>query len=221
MTFEWFNKLSLNEMVERAAALPPRSAIYYPTVRVDAQGVPHEEDRVLTRLRERARAPIFSYIDSSLGLGIVGGPLYSTGEIAQKSAAVAVRILQGESPADITTPPIGMATPTYDWRELKRWNISESLVPPGSEIRFRPLTLWDQYRWHLIAIATAILLQALVIAGLLFERRRRHTAERQSQQRLQEVVHLNRTATAGALSASIAHELNQPLGSDPLQHRGR
>src|SRR5262249_6692734 len=26
-----------------------------------------------------------------------------------------------------------------------------------------------------------------------------------------EVVHLNRTATAGALSASIAHELNQPL----------
>ena len=27
-----------------------------------------------------------------------------------------------------------------------------------------------------------------------------------------EVIHLNRTAAAGALSASIAHELNQPLG---------
>ena len=28
-----------------------------------------------------------------------------------------------------------------------------------------------------------------------------------------EVIHFNRTATAGALSASIAHELNQPLGA--------
>src|SRR5215468_6647112 len=28
-----------------------------------------------------------------------------------------------------------------------------------------------------------------------------------------EVIHLNRTATAGALSASVAHELNQPLGA--------
>ena len=32
-------------------------------------------------------------------------------------------------------------------------------------------------------------------------------------QRLLEVIHLDGTATAGALSASIAHELNQPLGA--------
>jgi signal transduction histidine kinase len=32
-------------------------------------------------------------------------------------------------------------------------------------------------------------------------------------QRLLEVIHLNRTATAGALSASVAHELNQPLAA--------
>jgi C4-dicarboxylate-specific signal transduction histidine kinase len=31
--------------------------------------------------------------------------------------------------------------------------------------------------------------------------------------RLLEVIHLNRTATAAALSASVAHELNQPLGA--------
>lgn len=33
------------------------------------------------------------------------------------------------------------------------------------------------------------------------------------QDRILEVVHLNRTAAAGALSASIAHELGQPLGA--------
>ena len=45
------------------------------------------------------------------------------------------------------------------------------------------------------------------------ERRRRLRAERELYQRLLEVTHLNRTAVAGALSASIAHELNQPLAA--------
>jgi signal transduction histidine kinase len=42
---------------------------------------------------------------------------------------------------------------------------------------------------------------------------RRHRAEVEARRRLTQLAHLNRTATAGALSASIAHELNQPLGA--------
>ncbi|TIM69856.1 MAG: HAMP domain-containing histidine kinase, partial [Mesorhizobium sp.] len=51
------------------------------------------------------------------------------------------------------------------------------------------------------------------ITGLLVERRRRFAAEGESRLRLLELVHMNQSATAGALSASIAHELNQPLGA--------
>ncbi len=38
-------------------------------------------------------------------------------------------------------------------------------------------------------------------------------AEVQSRQRMAELVHVNRVATAGELTASIAHEINQPLGA--------
>ena len=48
---------------------------------------------------------------------------------------------------------------------------------------------------------------------LLIERYRRRAAEEDSRQRIRQVIHLNRSATAGALSASVAHELNQPLGA--------
>ena len=65
----------------------------------------------------------------------------------------------------------------------------------------------------MIAILLAVLLQAAVIGWLLFERYRRRRAEFESRGRMREVIHLNRTAAAGALSASIAHELNQPLGA--------
>ena len=48
---------------------------------------------------------------------------------------------------------------------------------------------------------------------LLFEQRRRHLAEMDSRQRMMELAHVNRFSTAGELSASIAHEINQPLGA--------
>ena len=52
-----------------------------------------------------------------------------------------------------------------------------------------------------------------MIIGLLYERRRRRNAEIETRQRMSELAHLNRQATAGELSASIAHEINQPLGA--------
>ena len=58
-----------------------------------------------------------------------------------------------------------------------------------------------------------VLIQSGMIGRLMFERNRRRAAEEESRRRVLQVIHLNRTATAGALSASIAHELNQPLGA--------
>jgi C4-dicarboxylate-specific signal transduction histidine kinase len=46
---------------------------------------------------------------------------------------------------------------------------------------------------------------------LLFENRRRRIAERKSKQRVAELIHVSRVAIAGELTASITHEINQPL----------
>jgi signal transduction histidine kinase len=216
VTFEWFNDLSFEDMLKRVAALPPNSAIFYVDLRVDAAGVPLDHELVLERLRERTKAPIFSYVDSYLGHGIVGGPLLSSQEVGRRMASVAVRILSGEAAGNVQTPPLGMGTPVYDWRELQRWNISEARLPFNSIVRFRELTAWERYRWQLAAIFVVLLIQAAMITLLLIERRGRRTAELEARDRLMEVLHLNRTAEAGALSASFAHELSQPLGTIAL-----
>jgi signal transduction histidine kinase len=213
INFIWFNELSLDEMLKRAAALPPRSAIYYTMVAVDAKGVPHAQDRVLDAIHAVASAPIFGFADGAFGKGIVGGPLISMRELGRRAAAASVRILGGEEPGEIRPPPLGLAAPVYDWRELQRWNISEALLPPDSTVQFREPGLWELHRRELTAIVVAVLAQAGIIVWLLFERARRRRAEAQSHNRLLEVMHLNRAAAAGALSASIAHELNQPLGA--------
>ena len=73
--------------------------------------------------------------------------------------------------------------------------------------------MWERYSWQIASIVAVILIQAGLIAVLLHEHRRRQLAEVQSRQRMAELAHVNRFSTAGELTASIAHEINQPLGS--------
>jgi signal transduction histidine kinase len=213
VAFTWFNELSFEEMLQRAAVLPSRSAIFFVLLSVDAAGVAHEEGKAMARLHAVASAPMFTHSDAFFGQGIVGGPLSIVANVGRRAARVAVRILGGQTAGDITTPPIEFGTPKFDWRELKRWNISESRLPAGSEVHFREPGLWEQYRPQVTAAVAALLLQAVIISWLLVERRRRYFAQAEANNRRREVVRLNRVTTANVLSSSIAHELNQPLGA--------
>ena len=181
VAFTWFNTLSFDDMLRRAAALPSRSAIFFALLSVDAAGVPHEELSALTSLRAVAKAPMFSYVDTYLGHGIVGGPLIAVSDVSRKAASVAVRLLAGESSRAVRTSPIGFGKTRFDWRELQRWGISEARLPSGSVVEFRVPTLLEQYKWYIIAAATLCSLQAVLIVVLLLNRRRlsRANAERQ------------------------------------------
>ena len=207
----WTTDLSFQDLLNHAAALPPQSAIFWHLMLVDAAGAVHDSGTALTKLYAVAKAPIFSYDDSFFGREIVGGPMHSVLEGSRGTASVAVRILGGEKAGDIKIAASGFAAPKFDWRELRRWGISESRLPPGSEIHFREPTAWERYRAQILAICGALLVQTALIGWLIYEHRRRHVAEVMARHSMAELNHMNRVATAGELSASIAHEIRQPL----------
>src|SRR5262249_33764774 len=122
-------------------------------------------------------------------------------------------ILSPKPAATVTHSNAARHTYQVDERQLARWNLSSSRLPSESEIRFHQPDLWEQYRLQILIIVGVLLLQAAVITGLTIERRRPRAAESALRQSLLEVLHLNRTAAAGTLSASVAHELNQPLAA--------
>jgi signal transduction histidine kinase len=209
----WFNDLSFEEMLKQVANLPPKSAVFFGALAVDAAGVPQNDGKVLPRLRAASNAPIFSFEDTNFGAGLVGGPMLSIPEISRRVVDVAARILAGETAANIRTPAVGFAAPRFDWRELQRWGIEEAILSPASAVEFRQPTFWGEHRWAIITIASVLLLQAVLISALLFERVRRRRAEAASRQRFFEMTQMNRSLTVSAMSSSIAHELNQPLGA--------
>jgi len=100
-----------------------------------------------------------------------------------------------------------------DFRQLQAHGLSAADLPAGCELRNPPRNLWTEYRGFVLAAAGVVTLQALSIAALLLQRRRRRHAEADALQRRTELSRAMRFAAIGELTASIAHEINQPLGA--------
>jgi PAS domain S-box-containing protein len=209
--FTWFNNFSFEKILHRAAVLPPRSAICFVTMLVDVSGVPHRESETLAELHSVANAPIFGIHDYQLGQGIVGGPLDPVRELALSTATAADRILHGASPAGIRPPPMNYAPPAYDWRELRRWNIADKNLPPGSEIRFQQKGLWQRFKWEITFAVLALLIQTAIILLLLVNQVRLRRAEqslRESKDHLQTILDTTEEGILGVNAQGIIETAN-------------
>ena len=202
----------MSDIRKGVAALAERSAIIYTAVFSDGEGTFYPPATALGIIAEKANRPIVVAAEPLLATGGIGGYALFAQDIGAKTAQVALRVLDGE-PANDIPPVISEAKPLFGWPQMQRWNVSASSLPEGSEIRFRELSFLQKYRSESIAIAAALLLQAGLIIFLLHERHLRHRAEVESETRMTELAHVNRHATTEEFSSSIAHELNQPLGS--------
>ena len=176
----WLHDLTIEQLRERVATLPPDSAIVYGHFAVDAAGVPYENERALAAVLEVANAPVFGMYDSQLGAGIVGGPLVELRKMGEVSGQIAQRMLEDGAKADAAILVLEEGTPVYDWRELRRWRIPESRLPDGAEVRFRPPSLWDQHKLLIVAGVGVVLFQAALITALLVQRVRRRRAEKEA-----------------------------------------
>ena len=204
--------LPLAELAKRLAVLPDNTAVIYTGIYFTSDGVSYIPAELTSQIAEWANRPVVVTASSYLNKGAIGGYIVQSNPIGQQAGRMALRILAGESASDIPVAKVPSQL-IFEWPALQRWKISESRLPPGSEILFREPTVWERYSWQIALITAVILLQAGLISALLREHRRRKFSEVQSRQRMAELAHVNRFSTAGELTASIAHEINQPLGS--------
>jgi signal transduction histidine kinase len=191
--------------------IPGQGYFIFPEILGVHVNSPYSAPDALAEIARVVNRPIVIDVESLVGLGATGGFVLNNIAYGKEVAALALRILDG---ASVAANPIAVSEstqPIFDWRQLQRWGISESRLPPGSEIRFREPAIWDRYKTQILAVGAALLVQTLMIGWLLQEHQYRRRAEKAARETMSELTQLNRISKAGELSATIAHEVNQPL----------
>lgn len=204
--------LAMDDLLERVAHLPERTVALFLGILVDGAGRSFAHGHPCELIAAAINRPLFGLYRHDFGCGIVGGSLVDFTEAGRVLGEQALKRLQGESVALVTIPAARHAALAFDARQLERWKIPESVLPAGSSLHFREPSLWRDYRPQVIAALALGLVPGLVI-GLLFERHRRHVAERNSRRHMATAAHLDRRAVLGELAAALTHQLNQPLGA--------
>ena len=169
--------LTMEETKRRLAALPPDTIVFYDDIWKDAAGKIFVPRDALDELSSVSTAPIFSYSDSYIGYGMTGGSCIANRTLATEAANHIAAVLRADNASSVPALQNASYRTIFDWRQLRRYGLDEKNIPPGSEIRSRPTTLWESYHRTMIAAAAILLVQSLSIAALLLQRRRKRQVE--------------------------------------------
>jgi signal transduction histidine kinase len=214
LEFVYLSGLSMDDLLNRVANLPDQSIVQYLHMFADATGRTFIPAEALDMVAAKANAPIYGYIGSYIGRGIVGGHVMSFELAGKNAASLGLRILAGERPETIARPGVSSNEYVVDWRQLRRWGLSEVALPAGTDVRYRELGPWHLYRWYIVGAIGIFALETALIAALLLHRARRRKAEwdlRLSQVELRSLTGRLLQAREGE-SRRIARELHDDLG---------
>jgi len=176
--------LATDQLLKQVSALPPHTVVFF-------QVIPNEEAQPVVGTNEivsaiTKRFPTYCFVDGCLGQGMIGGSYPDSVEQEKDAGELAARILSGERPDDIPVVHGPPALVHVDWRQLQRWNLPESALPPDTVISYRQPTAWERYGKYIGAVLLLVLVQAALIVGLLWQRARNRKADlrlRESEER--------------------------------------
>jgi signal transduction histidine kinase len=177
LTFTYLSGLPTKELEQRVAALPEQSIVYYLLFYQDGAGENFQPLEYLDRLAVIANRPIYSWVDSAMARGIVGGSLQQQASLINAVGDSALRVLRGERADDIPTAAPDLNIGQVDWRQLRRWGISEARVPAGTRLLFREPSIWNRYKVYILGAVTLLMVQTGLLAGLFVQRTRRRKSE--------------------------------------------
>lgn len=210
---EFLAGLPTAAVLKRLGELGNDSVVFTTGYFTDGDGRSFTPRESVEAMARAATAPVYAPFNTFIGSGIVGGRMPNYAAMGRQAGEIVNALLDGAEPASLRLPEIMPTTLNVDWRQVRRWGIDETAIPGDAIVHFREPGLWEKHHKELIAGAIVFLLQAALIAWLLFERRHRRLAEQANQKQRFELAHASRLAVVGELTGSIAHEINQPLGA--------
>src|SRR5215217_1399355 len=219
LQLEYLFGLSMDALLARLSNLPRHSIILHVSMLTDGAGRRFVPADALESIAASANAPVYVFLDQYVGLGAVGGNVYSFVTQGVHVAALGMRILQGASPAGLPIQELAAQVNLFDDRQLRRWKLDRGRLPPGSVIENQNPSVWAQYRPYIILVIAVLLTEGALIAGLLLARARQRRAETDARLQRDDLAHVLRVTTLGEMTSSLVHEISHPVAAILLNAR--
>lgn len=187
LEFHYLSHMHFEDILNKLSNSPPGTIILQLIFSQDVAGKSYITPNLTKQLSQAASAPIFGLLDVAIGHGITGGYLINFENIGTKAGELVLDILR-DTPTSHSAPNFLKvpSLPMFDWRQLNRWDLNEGALPEGSIVINREFTIWD-LKYYVIGAGAFIMMQSLLIAMLVAQKRRRISAEGSLRQKTEEM----------------------------------
>jgi C4-dicarboxylate-specific signal transduction histidine kinase len=175
---------SYDELLDSLRRLSPRTFVILSEFTKDKSGRTFIPADLTGSLSRASSVPMFGIARNWIGDGIVGGSVADWSEDGMRVGKIVLRVLARMPNEPMPESEVAATGLVVDWRQLKRWGLPEDRLPPNTEVLFRPASLWERYRGAIVAAIGVFVVESMLIAVLLLERRRRVRAQRAVERQL-------------------------------------
>ncbi|SEJ82705.1 ABC transporter substrate binding protein [Propionispira arboris] len=181
--FTLFEKMTMPALLKKVSALDNDSLIILMTFNVDEDQKIFSYEESADLIAAKSKVPIYCTWDFYLGHGVVGGMMTSGYTQGEKAAQLMQKILyEGRFPADIPFVLESINHYMFDYNEMKKFGIQQSMLPAGSIVVNKPVTFYETYKNLVWAVATVVLVLLFMVIVLVMNIRYRRRGEEEIRQ---------------------------------------
>ncbi|MDP6634727.1 MAG: ABC transporter substrate binding protein [Phycisphaerae bacterium] len=183
--------LTTPKLLDGLRSLPADTLIFHNAFYRDSLGNEYTVEEITSLIARNCDLPIYSTWDFVVNRNVVGGVVISGRSQGRHAANMALRIMGGESAADIPVLRTSPNVPMFSYNQLERLGIGESDLPEGSIIKNRPFSFYETYRtliWSVVGVFAMMLLGIIVLVANIIKRKRAEVALVASEARFRALV---------------------------------
>lgn len=153
-----------SEFITRLGEIQNDSIVIYMDFFEDAEGTQYSVPESVRFITSHCEVPVYRASFGGVGQGLLGGKMMSYEESGRTAASMALEILSGKPIKDIPVVTTGESEYCFDYEALKKFNISNSVIPKNAILVNKKVTFFERYRGLIVTLLSFILLIIIALA---------------------------------------------------------